>query len=55
MEELNIQSLPLYVRFEKRHNRFFIKRPNEPNHCFCKNNPVQSLKDALDFLEGSSR
>lgn len=55
MEELNIQSLPLYVRFEKRHNRFYIKKPNEPNHCFCKNNPVQSLKDALDFLEGSSR
>ena len=51
MLELEIDTLPLYVRFEKRHSRFYIKRPDGPNICFCKNNPTQSLKEALEYLK----
>lgn len=42
MNKLNISSLPLYVRYEKRCNRFYISLPNKTNKYFSKNNPTKS-------------
>jgi hypothetical protein len=51
MKELNISTLPLYVRFEKRNNRFFITKPDGSCIYFSKNKPTESLKEALVYLK----
>ena len=54
MKKLNIDTLPLYIRYEKRNERFFVKKPNEPNKYFSKNNPTKSLEEALNYLKTQS-
>jgi group I intron endonuclease len=54
MKNLNINELPLYIRYEKRNERFFVKKPDEPNKYFSKNDPTKSLEEALNYLKTQS-
>lgn len=54
MKHMNIESLPLYIRYESRSRRFFVKIPNNPNKYFRKNDPIKSLEEALDYLKAQS-
>jgi hypothetical protein len=54
MKKINIDILPMYVRYEKRSNRFYVKKPNESNKYFTKNNAEESLKEAINYINISN-
>jgi group I intron endonuclease len=54
MKKLNIDILPMYVRYEKRSSRFYVKKPKESNKYFTKDNPEQSLKEAINYINSSN-
>ena len=46
----DIKKLPLYVRYEARNSRFFVQIDNK-NKYFKKNDPEESLKQALEYIK----
>jgi hypothetical protein len=50
MKENNILEIPMYIRYEKRCKRFFVQGQNKKQIYFIKNNPIESLNQALKYL-----
>jgi group I intron endonuclease len=48
--DIELDTLPLCIRYEKRKSRFFVYMNNQ-NKYFTQNNPELSLKEAIEYLE----
>jgi hypothetical protein len=48
--ELNLSEIPMYIRYEKRNQRFYVKPPNELCHYFKKYDPEESLKQSIEYM-----
>ena len=50
MKELGIVEIPMYIQYEKRMNRFNVKHPDFPNKYIRKNTLIETLKEAINYL-----
>lgn len=50
MKNIGINELPMYIRYEKRNRRFYVKIPNQKACYFKKYNPEVSLKEAIEYI-----
>lgn len=51
MLECGIEEIPMYIRYEKRSNRFYVKLPNKSCKYFTKHEPSKSLKEAISYID----
>jgi hypothetical protein len=47
---IKIQEIPLYIYYEKRSNRFYVKIPGKGSKYFTKNNPEKSLIESINYI-----
>jgi hypothetical protein len=50
MKNIGISEIPMYIRYEKRNQRFYVKPPNELCHYFKKYDPEESLKQSIEYM-----
>jgi group I intron endonuclease len=52
MESLGITEIPLYIRYEKRNHRFYVKIKGDTKcHYFKKYDPTESLRLCIEYLK----
>jgi uncharacterized FlaG/YvyC family protein len=45
-----VEEIPLYIYYEKRSNRFYVKIPEQSCKYFTKNNPEKSLIESINYI-----
>jgi len=55
MSNIGISELPMYVRYEKRSERFYVKFPDQGCKYFKKHDPEESLKQAINYIKQQQR
>jgi hypothetical protein len=52
MESLGITEIPLYIRYEKRNRRFYVKiKGDDKCHYFKKYDPTESLRLSIEYIK----